>query len=132
MKKKVFLTKDMIFKAQDIETVELQIPEWGGAVFVRGMTGHERDKYESSLYQQRGKNQQLNLRNARTKMVVLCTVDQEGKRIFDDKEIGRLSQKSARAIDRIFDLARELSGMTDEDIDELTKNSEEANFDDSW
>ena len=71
MSKVAFLSRDAILKVQDIETRELEIPEWGGSVLVRGMTGHERDRYENSLYKQRGKDRQLNTQNARAKLVVL-------------------------------------------------------------
>jgi hypothetical protein len=130
MSKVAFLSRDAILKVQDIETRELEIPEWGGSVLVRGMTGHERDRYENSLYKQRGKDRQLNTQNARAKLVVLCTVDAEGNRLFDDKDINALAQKSSKALDRIFAVAMELSGIHEEDMGELTKNSEETSFDD--
>lgn len=132
MSKVTFLTKEAIFKAQDIEIRELEIPEWGGTVFVRGMTGHERDKYEDSLYQQRGKDRQLNTRNARAKLVCLCTVDKDGNRLFEDKDVSGISQKSSKALDRIFSVAMELSGISEDDLEELTKNSEEEDGSDSF
>lgn len=123
-KKSAFLSRDAILKAQDIESVILDIPEWGGTINVRGMSGHERDQFEQSLIQQRGKDQRVNMKNARAKIVVLCAVDEDGNRIFTDTDISALGRKSAKALDRIFTVAQDLSGIKEDDLDELTKNSE--------
>ena len=120
MAKKNILTKEAILKVQDIEIREVEVPEWGGVVYVRGMTGRERDRYENSLYKQKGKERVLNTQNARAKLVVMCTVDQDGNRIFDEEEVNVLSQKF-QALDRIFAVAMELSGITENDLEELTK-----------
>lgn len=130
MTKKVFLGREEILGLDDIKTDELHIPEWGTYVHVRGLTGRERDLYEESLHQRRGRDMQINLRNARAKLVVLCTVDESGKRLFIEKDIAKLGEKNARALDRIFSKARDLSGLSDDDMEELTKNSDEITFDD--
>ncbi len=130
MTKKVFLGREEILGLDDIKTDELHIPEWGTYVHVRGLTGRERDLYEESLHQRRGRDMQINLRNARAKLVVLCTVDESGKRLFTEKDVAKLGEKNARALDRIFSKARDLSGLSDDDMEELTKNSDEITFDD--
>ena len=45
------LSRDDILKAADNEPEEVDVPEWGGSVLVRGMTGRERDAFEVSLMQ---------------------------------------------------------------------------------
>lgn len=124
--KKVFLTRDAILNADDIEKREVFIPEWNGHVIVRGMSGKERDAYEASIVKQRGKDTQVNMKNARAKLVALCTIDETGKRLFTEADVVALSQKSAKALDRIFAVAMELSGISQDDLEELTKNSEET------
>jgi len=124
------LTRDQILQANDIEIREVYIPEWKDSVFVRGMTGKERDSYEASIVKQRGNNTEINFKNARAKLVALCTVDEQGNRIFNDTDVALLAEKSAKALDRIFTVARELSGISAEDMNELTKNSEETSLDD--
>jgi hypothetical protein len=126
----MILDRDAILKADDIEVRELEVPEWGGSVYVRGMTGRERDQFEAGIVKQKGRNTEINMKNARAKLVVLCTVDENGKRIFGDADIALLADKSAKALDRIFSVAQELSGISREDMEELTKNSEETSSDD--
>ena len=116
------LDREAILKANDIEKREVYIPEWGGSVYVRGMTGRERDQFEASIIRQRGRDTEINMKNARAKLVVMCTVDQEGNRLFTDADIALLANKSAKALDRIFAVAQELSGITREDMEELTEN----------
>lgn len=124
------LTREQILKADDSQERLVEVPEWGGAVKVRGMTGRERDRFEESCVEGKGKNARVNLKNLRAKLVALSCVDDEGNRIFTERDVEELSAKSASALNRIFRVAQELSGITDEDVDELTKNSEKTTLGD--
>jgi len=123
----VFLTKEQILAAADLPEEVVDVPEWGGKVLIRGMTGAERDKFEESVMVTRGNNRELNLRNFRAKLVALSIVDPVTKeRMFSDNEIAELGKKSARALQRVFEAALRLNGMTDQSVEELTKSTEEA------
>ena len=117
-----FLTRDAILKAHDLPTEVVEIPEWNGAVIVRGLTGAERDAFEQSIVEQRGKNTRMNLRNIRAKLVALTVVDENGNRVFSDEDAEALGKKSAAALDRIFAVAQRLSGLRPEDVEELAGN----------
>jgi hypothetical protein len=117
------LKRETILSANDISTEEVQVPEWGGSVLVRGMSGAERDQYEFSMISGKGTNMEMNLQDVRTKLVVICTVDETGARLFNDTDIVALSRKSASALDRVFAVAQRLSGIGKADIDMLSKNS---------
>ena len=43
------LSKTAILTANDLQTEDIEVPEWGGAVRVRNFTGRERDAFESSM-----------------------------------------------------------------------------------
>jgi hypothetical protein len=118
------LTKDQILSAPDIRTEEVVVPEWDGAVLVRGLSGTQRDQFESKIIEQRGRRQVLHREHVRAWLVALSVVDENGARVFADSDVPALSQKSAGALERIFDVARRLSGMSEADVEELTKNSE--------
>jgi hypothetical protein len=123
----VFLTKEQILAAADLPEEVVDVPEWGGKVLIRGMTGAERDKFEESVMVTRGNSRELNLRNFRAKLVALSIVDPVTKeRMFSDNEIAELGKKSARALQRVFEAALRLNGMTAESVEELTKSTEEA------
>ena len=123
---KKYLTKDDILKAEDIETREVEVPEWGGIVLVRGLTANERDKLESDTLDQRGKKVTMNLERIRARMVAASVVDENGKKMFTPADVTKLGEKSAVALDRVFEVAQELSGMSAKDVEELTKNSSAA------
>lgn len=125
------LTRDQILTAQDIQTEEVHVPEWGGTVLVRALDGEERDSLEASMIQGKGKNAQVNLKNLRAKLVARSIVDESGKRLFEDGDIPALAKKSAAALNRVYEVAQRLSGITPEDVDELTKNSRPAQSEDS-
>ncbi len=117
------LTRDQILAAQDLQQEEVAVPEWGGHVLVRGLTGRQRDAYEATIISQRGTDVKMNLSNARAKLVARSIVDADGKLLFGDDDVTALSNKSAAALERVFSVAQRLSGMSKEDIEELTKNS---------
>ncbi len=125
------LNKKAILEANDIPIQELQVPEWGGSVFVKGMTGFERDRFESSIVEMRGKKQNVNMENIRAKLACYTICDEDGKRLFNDTDISTLAKKSASALQRVFELAQKLSGIADDDIDSMLKNSESDQQEDS-
>lgn len=121
MERKV-LTKDEILAADDIQRQWVDVPEWGGGVYVYVMSGVERDSFEESNWEMRGKSNVLNLQNLRARLCAVCIRDEKGKRLFASKEIKALGKKSGVALSRVFKVAQEINGMTPEDIEEMTKN----------
>lgn len=129
--KVVFLNREAILAAEDLPRELVEVPEWGGAVYVRALTGAERDQFEASIVEQRGRDVRMNMRNIRAKLVALTVVDEDGQRIFTDDDVAALGGKSAAALDRLFAVAQRLSGLSKEDVEELAKNSESVQSADS-
>lgn len=117
-----FLGREAILDADDKQYDIVECPEWGGKVRIRGLSGTQRDAYESSLVVSNGTDRKMNLANARAKMLVLAVVDGEDRPIFTSDDVRALGRKSAAPIERIFDAARKLSGMSEEDVEKLTEN----------
>jgi hypothetical protein len=118
------LTMEDIEAATDISKKLVRVPEWNGSVWVFGMTSKERDDFEQTMIEIKGKNTTRNMANIRARLCARCIrTDSTGsKRMFKADNIEKLGQKSARAVDRIFTVAQRLSGMSSEDVDELAKN----------
>ena len=121
-----YLSRDQILEASDADFEDVAVPEWGGTVRVRSLSGTERDQFESSLLVKRGKQRDVSLVNARAKLVALVCVDDMGNRLFTDSDVVALGKKNAAALSRVYDVATRLSGLSDEDVDELEGNSEAA------
>ncbi len=119
-----FLSKEQILNANDIATEVVAVPEWGGEVRVRGLSAAERDRFEERIVKREGKHARVILTDVRAKLAALSMVDERGERLFNDGEVAVLTRKSAAALQRVFEVAQRLSGLTDEDVEELEKNSE--------
>ena len=114
-----YLTKDDILQREDILTRDVEVPEWGGTVRVRGMSGVERDKFEASLIVEEAPAERTapaqgtdgdvktSMDNVRAKLCAWCIVDGDGARMFADADVVALGAKSAAALDRVFDVAQE-------------------------
>ena len=117
------LDKQAILGADDLPVTTVDVPEWGGQVGVRCMTGAERDEFEQSV-SDASKNGKVNIRGLKGRLVGLTLCDEAGARLFTDAEIADLAKKSGAAIDRLFKAAQKLNHLTDDDVEELAGNSE--------
>ena len=110
------LSKDAILAADDLPRETVNVPEWGGEVLVRTMSGTDRDAFEASLLEKDGR-----MENVRARLVALTLCDAQGDRLFNDSEIAALGRKSARALDRVFAVAQRLNGIGVEQVDAAKK-----------
>ena len=122
------LNFDDIVASQDKEYQDVDVPEWGGTVRIATMSGEDRDRWELSMMQADDTSERgfkLNFdAYSRVRLVAMCLVDDNFNRIFVTKEqIERLSQKSGKVMDLLYDVAQRVNGITESDIDDLEKNS---------
>jgi len=124
------LSRDGILEAVDVQTEKADVPEWGGEVIIRGLTGDELDAFQGSIRQFRptfdGKGMEpvLIQEGMRAKLLVKCLVDEAGERLFTDQDAPALGAKNGAVIDRLYDIATRLSGLSEEEKAELEGNSE--------
>jgi len=117
------LTRDEIMKCEDIFTQTVDVPEWGGSVLVKALSGRERDDWEATFVDHSGKKAKVRAENVRARLAVRTIVDANGKRYFSDGDAEMLGEKSAAALERIYAVAARLSGIGAADVEELAKNS---------
>lgn len=99
------------------ETVS--IPELGISVIVQGMSGAQRDTWEAGLIKGRGRKRQVSTENIRAKLVAQCCVHEDGRRVFTDEDATVLGTTRVDVLNRLFSVAQRLSGVSDDDVDEL-------------
>jgi hypothetical protein len=115
------LSKEQILQADDLKRESVDTPEWGGVVLLRELRGRERDAFEEgSLDSKRN----VSMRNMRARLVASSAIDEAGERLFTAKEATELGDKSATALNRLFEVCCRLSGITESDVDALEKNLE--------
>lgn len=116
------LTAELILAAQDIVVKPVDVPEWGGRVYVRGLSGTAKERYLDSLrvIEGRGRKQNIkvNLIEAGAKLLVETLCDKQGTLLFTRFQIDALGKKSSKALQRCIDAASELNGLADDSEDD--------------
>lgn len=123
-----------ILAASDIVQEVVATPEWGTGtgVIIQGMTGVDRDAYETSMREEDSKGRQkANFKNLRARLIAFSAVDEDGSRIFTESQVEELGNKSAKVLDRLFDTAQRLSGIGVDDVEALLGNSSKTTDDGS-
>ena len=109
-----------VLDLRDLQDELVDVPEWGYRLRVRSLTGTERDAFEISLLESRGKSREVNLRNMRAKLVAASVRKVDDSRVFTDGQVEALGKKNAAALQRVFRVAQRLSGLAEDEVDELT------------
>lgn len=120
----MFLSADDILSADDRQHEDVEVPEWGGTVRVVGLSGTDRDSYEAAFVDGKGKPAPARLQNVRARLVAKCLVSEEFERLFTDAQVKALGAKNGAVIDRLFDVARRLSGIGQDAVSEGKGDSE--------
>jgi len=102
------LTREAILTAIDLKTVDVEVPEWGGTVRLRAMTGTARDEFGRSLLGADGKYTGTGY-NA--KIAAASIVKEDGELMFTEDDVQVLGERSAAALQRVADAADELNAL---------------------
>jgi hypothetical protein len=118
-----FLNRESLLKKEDLEIIEVDLGK-GEGIYVRQMTGYERDLWERSIIDVDAKgNVERKSDDFRSKLVVCTACDKEGKLLFKQADAKVLSRMmSAARLEKIVEVAQKLNKITEEDKDELVKN----------
>lgn len=117
------LTRDAILGKGDLAHEDVSVPEWGGHVRVRELMGSEKDAYEKHVVRMKNGAPEMHLEGARALLVSLSIVDESGQRLFTEDDVEELGRKSARALDRVYEVASRLSGLIPKAAEDAEKNS---------
>lgn len=120
----MFLTRESFSKAVPRPYEDIEVPELGGTVRVLGLTVAERSRFEMDCAV--GKGAKKEMREVREKLLVLSLADGSNTRLLQDEDRGSLGNLPAAVLERLFDAARRLSGMTKADVEELGNDSNGA------
>jgi hypothetical protein len=118
------LGRDEILGAPDLKRERVEVPEWGGAVFIREMTADERDRWEASTLDENGRElpPAERLGKFRSTLGSMCICDANGVRIMSDDDVDELGRKSTVALGRCFEVIKRLNAIFEDDIEQLVKN----------
>lgn len=125
----VYLSREAILSVDDVETRDVDVPQWGGTVRVRSISALERERLmkSSMIVEGRGKNtvQKFDMPTFRVKLAALAMVDGNGNRLFSERDVELLGQRNAKALETVSDVAAELAGIQN-DLDEEESEGEDG------
>ena len=122
------LTVQDILNADDMKKEKVEIPEWGGCVYVCSITGAEREEHGERFLDDELKPKTLSradLRKFKRALLMQSICDVKGNRMFIPENIEGLIKKNPDIIDMLFDKAQKISGLEPDSTEEPVKNSEE-------
>ena len=113
-----YLTASAILQAEDFVYDEVDCPEWDGVVRIRSLSGAQRVTLKKAV--DNGND------NVDEMLCVMAIVDEDGNRVFDQKQITELSRKNTKAISRVAIRILEISGMRNPEkaVTDAEKNSD--------
>jgi len=125
------LTRDEILNADDLKTEVVDIPEWGGQVTIREMTGTAYEAYESNTHIRVGDKYMPNLIDRRARLCAMSIIDDKGELLFSDSDIKKLSGKSGDVLCNVFEACQKINKIGLFSVENLAKNSETTQTEDS-
>jgi hypothetical protein len=121
----VTLSKDdigRVLETAEIRTKPVPVPELGGSVVVREMSGSLRNLFEATVAQMQSGGDSKLLDKLTTRLATECVLDGEGNRLFDDRTAKMLFLKVPSALFRLRDEIVAVSALSQEDYDGLVEN----------
>jgi len=122
LSRKELLTKEKV----EIVKVDLGNDDF---VYVKEMSGREKDNWEKTVLKKQTDSKgivtfETVTEDFRAKLCVCTVCDEEGKLIFTPTDFSLLSiNMSARKLEKIVNAAQKLNAITEEDKEEIIKNS---------
>jgi hypothetical protein len=124
------MDRKSLLEKEKMEIVKVEFED-GNFVYVRQMTGHERDTFEQSLLKKNRDSKgtiisyEQSTEDFRAKLAVVTICDEQGNTILQPNDYGVLSRSmSAKKLEKIVEKAQSLNAITEEDKEALVKNSE--------
>jgi len=113
------LSRADLLAPRPLPVVKVDIPERNDAIYVRVMTGLERDSYEAAI----GGDRALALRNKRARLVAYTACDADGKLLFTPEDADQLGQiMSWVELDRIAEVAARINVVSDAAVEAIKGN----------
>ena len=121
----MILSKQQILLADDRPTEDVDVPEWGGSVRLRVLSGAQREAVEIKMHQCRSENTNTSTaawKGLKNYILSCAMVDESGAQMFAEKEVASLGEKNGSVIERLYEFVLRQNAFTKDETDELRKN----------
>lgn len=102
-----FLDRNAILNAQDVNYEVLEIPEWGGTIRLRTLTGDQAAEFMDMKEDEK--------KDVMPRILSLAVVDANGDRVFEDTDFVAIMRKSMRPLLRVLKVVNRMNGFEKED-----------------
>lgn len=143
---KALSAEDLLTGGGGFELREVQVPEWGGVVYVRELSEFDymdwieesraarelrqvqaqADGEESEAEEDAEQDEAAGQYNASISLLRRTLCDENGELLFHDDQILQLRNKSVRVINRCVDAALDINGLKVKDEEELVGKLKES------
>lgn len=119
-----FLGREALRTPHKRRFAEVPLPEMGLTARLRSLTAREHGEYEAQFVGRKGPRADV-LKVARVLLAIATVCDEQGNLVYTAADVRALSEWDGIVLARIEKAARELTGITDDDFEDLVKNSAE-------
>lgn len=120
------LSREMILgddaPARRLAREEVALPTWGGTVLVREMTSGEQTQFKRLFALDAEGKLPEGRKDLNARIVCLCTINDDGSRIFADTDEKLVSSLGLMAVDKLTKAIMRLSGLSEEARADAEKN----------
>ncbi len=111
------LTREQILASRhDRKPVRLEVPEWGGDVYVRVMSAAD----------QAALSEDVPRAEIPVRVIIHCLVDEMGEPILSDEDVDELSKTEFPIIMRVFAFVAKLNGLSSKELEDAMASFESA------
>ncbi len=114
------LSREQILAVDDRRKEKLEVPEWGGEVFLVSMNGKERLEYEAALQRFRDGDKTVDFMG---ELLIRAMRDEGGAPLFTVADLSALAERNPAVMLRVFSAAAKLNALTEEAASEQAGNS---------
>ena len=112
--------REKILNTEDIQEQIVDVPKWGVKILVKELNGRQRDKIMQSAVDSKGN---INFEKMHSEAIIAACYDPETKeKLFEETDRDQLMEKSSAAIDTIYNVIAEMSGLTKKSEEVIEKN----------
>lgn len=117
------ITRADILAANDRTIEPLEVPEWGGTLYLRSLTVGERFTFLDLIRKNDwGDTSKADLAAMQAHLIALCVCDKSGVALFTIEDVQALKNKDCLVIDRLFARAQVIAGLIMPDAEATKKN----------
>ena len=127
-----FLNRANLVGAKARRFVEYPVPwDAGSGIRLRSLTAREHGEFEAATLSKKGGLVTERLVEAKRRLIVLTLVDEQGNQILEDSDVAQMESTDARLVNWIYQRALDHLGVSENEVEDLAKNSGKITVDDS-